>query len=64
MWIIFSLTFKENLDDYCDGPTLQLLEAQRKHLGTSLKVYDPWIEQDLVKNQYHDLEDPLRMWIW
>ena len=23
----------------------------------ALKVYDPWIEKDLVKNQYHDLDE-------
>ena len=53
---LYGLTFKENVDDYRDSPTLQLLEAQRKHLGQPLKVYDPWIEQDLVKNQFHDLD--------
>ena len=54
---LYGLTFKENVDDYRDSPTLQLLEAQRKHLGQPLKVYDPWIEKDLVKNQYHDLDE-------
>ena len=53
---LYGLTFKENVDDYRDSPTLQLLEAQRKHLGKPLKVYDPWIEKDIVKNQYHDLD--------
>ena len=53
---LYGLTFKENVDDYRDSPTLQLLEAQRKHLGQPLKVYDPWIKHDLVKNQYHDLD--------
>ncbi len=54
---LYGLTFKENVDDYRDSPTLQLLEAQRRHLGQALKVYDPWIEKDLVKNQYHDLDE-------
>lgn len=54
---LYGLTFKEDVDDYRDSPTLQLLEAQRKHLGQPLKVYDPWIEHDLVKNQYHDLDE-------
>lgn len=54
---LYGLTFKENVDDYRDSPTLQLLEAQRKHLGQPLKVYDPWNEHDLVKNQYHDLDE-------
>ena len=54
---LYGLTFKENVDDYRESPTLQLLEMQRKHLGQPLKVYDPWIEKDLVENQYHDLDE-------
>ena len=53
---LYGITFKENVDDYRDSPTLQLLEVQRKHLGQPLKVYDPYIEKDLVSNQYHDLD--------
>lgn len=53
---LYGLTFKENVDDYRDSPTLQLLEKQRKHLAKPLKVYDPFIESDLVPNQYHDLD--------
>lgn len=53
---LYGLTFKENVDDYRESPTQQLLDYQKKHLGQLLKVYDPWIEQDLVKNQYHDLD--------
>lgn len=26
-------------------------------MGQPLKVYDPWIEKDLVENQYHDLDE-------
>ena len=52
---LYGLTFKENVDDYRESPTLQLLEFQKKHLGQPLKVYDPFIEKDIVKNQYHDL---------
>ena len=53
---LYGLTFKENVADYRESPTLQLLEEQRKHLGIPLKVYDPWIEQDLVTNQHHNLD--------
>lgn len=54
---LYGLTFKENVDDYRESPTLQLLYFQKKHLGTPLKVYDPYIEEDLVKNQYHGLDE-------
>ena len=57
---LYGLTFKENVDDYRDSPTLQLLEQQKKHLAEPLKVYDPFIENDLVANQYHDLDAFLR----
>lgn len=53
---LYGLTYKENVDDMRESPTLQLLESQEKHLGTSLKVYDPFIEKDVVDNQYHDLD--------
>ena len=53
---LYGLTYKENVDDYRESPTLQLLECQEKHLAEPLKVYDPYITKDIVKNQYHDLD--------
>jgi len=53
---LYGLTYKENVDDYRESPTLQLLECQKKHLAQPLKVYDPFITQDLVENQYHDFD--------
>ncbi len=53
---LYGLTYKENVDDVRESPTLQLLECQEKHLAEPLKVYDPLIEKDIVKNQYHDLD--------
>lgn len=53
---LYGLTYKENVDDLRESPTLQLLESQERHLATGLKVYDPFIKKDVVPNQYHDLE--------
>ena len=53
---LYGLTYKENVDDLRESPTLQLLESQERHLATGLKVYDPFIKEDVVKNQYHDLD--------
>ena len=53
---LYGLTYKENVDDYRESPTLQLLECQEKHLAEPLKVYDPYITKDIAKNQYHDLD--------
>lgn len=54
---LYGLAYKENVDDMRESPTLQLLESQEKHLGTPLKVYDPFITEDVVTNQYHDLDE-------
>ena len=53
---LYGLTYKENVDDYRESPTLQLLEHQASHLAEPLKVYDPYITKDIVENQYHDLD--------
>ena len=53
---LYGLTYKENVDDMRESPTLQLLESQERHLAAGLKVYDPFIKKDVVKNQYHDLD--------
>jgi nucleotide sugar dehydrogenase len=51
---IYGLTYKENVDDVRESPTLQLLECMAKHLASGIKVYDPWVKRDIVDNQYHD----------
>lgn len=57
---LYGLTYKENVDDMRESPTLQLLESQERHLATGLKVYDPFIKKDVVANQYHDLDTFLK----
>lgn len=54
---LYGLTYKENVDDMRESPTLQLLESQERHLAAGLKVYDPLISKDVVKNQYHNLDE-------
>ena len=53
---LYGLTYKENVDDIRESPTLQLLESQQRHLAAPLKVYDPFVEKDIVPGQYHSLE--------
>ena len=53
---LYGLTYKENVDDVRESPTLQLLECQERHLAAPLKVYDPFLDKDIVPNQYHDLD--------
>lgn len=53
----YGLTYKENVDDMRESPTLQMLDSMKKHLcGNSVKVYDPFITEDVVNGQYHDLD--------
>ena len=54
---LYGLTYKENVDDMRESPTLQMLESMERHLcGNLVKVYDPFIEQNMVPNQMHDLD--------
>lgn len=54
---LYGMTYKENVDDMRESPTMQLLESQQRHLAVGLKVYDPFIKKDVVSNQFHDLDD-------
>ena len=54
---LYGLTYKENVDDMRESPTIQLLESQERHLAAGLKVYDPFITSDVVANQFHDLDE-------
>lgn len=53
---LYGLTYKENVDDYRESPTLQLIECMERHLAAPLKVYDPFITEDIVENQYHNFD--------
>ena len=53
---LYGLTYKENVDDMRESPTLQLLESQQRHLAQELKVYDPFIKNDVAEKQYHNLD--------
>lgn len=54
---LYGLTYKSNVDDIRESPTLQLLDLQRKHLASELKVYDPMVNKNQVDNQYHDFDE-------
>ncbi|WP_338597522.1 nucleotide sugar dehydrogenase [Clostridium baratii] len=53
---LYGLTYKENVDDTRESPTLQLLEKLERYFVKGIKVYDPWIEEKKVENQYNDFE--------
>lgn len=56
----YGLTYKENVDDVRESPTLQLIEKMEAYLGTAPKTYDPWVSTTIVDNQYHDFEQFLK----
>lgn len=54
---LYGLTYKENVDDVRESPTLQLLEIMRKHLAFGIKLYDPMIKKQIVDNQFQSFEE-------
>jgi UDP-N-acetyl-D-mannosaminuronic acid dehydrogenase len=56
----YGLTYKENVDDVRESPTLQLIDKMKKHLAPTPKTYDPYVKEDLFENQYHNLESFLQ----
>lgn len=55
---LYGLTYKANVDDTRESPTLQLLEKQRLHLAPELKVYDPEVKKyDIATNQYKEFDN-------
>lgn len=53
---LYGMTYKEDVDDVRESPTLQILECMEKHLASGIKVYDPFVSENIVENQYHDLD--------
>lgn len=54
---LYGLTYKENVDDFRESPTLQLLEAQERHLARPLKCYDPFLEKNIITaNQFSNFD--------
>lgn len=55
---LYGITYKEDVDDCRESPTLQILDSMARHLSSGvIKLYDPYISQDLAPNQYHDLDE-------
>ncbi len=53
---LYGLTYKENVDDIRESPTLQLLKCMKRHLARGIRVYDPYVKKDIVENQYHNFD--------
>lgn len=53
---LYGLTYKENVDDIRESPTLQLLSYMKDKGLSGFRVYDPYITNDIVENQVHGLD--------
>jgi len=54
---LYGLTYKENVDDLRESPTLQLLEHLEKYFVKGIKVYDPMINKNKVEGQIQDFKE-------
>lgn len=52
----YGVTYKEDVDDVRESPTLQLVELMEAHLAPPPKVFDPMCARDAVPGQYHDFQ--------
>ncbi len=56
----YGLTYKEDVDDIRESPTIQLLDCMKRHLAGAVKVYDPFIKEKIVFGQYYDFDEFLK----
>lgn len=54
---LYGLTYKENVDDTRESPTLQLLEVIAKRGIAKPIVYDPMVTADKVERQCHSFDE-------
>ncbi len=53
---LYGLTYKENVDDMRESPTLQLLDIFGKYNIDKVKIYDPFIKEKKFANQVMDMD--------
>lgn len=54
---LYGLTYKEDIDDMRESPTVQLLEKLERFFVTGIKSYDPWVEEKKYEGQYMNFEE-------
>lgn len=53
---LYGLAYKEDVDDTRESPTYQLLHKMDEHLAFGVKVFDPFIKDVIVENQYLEFD--------
>lgn len=54
---LYGLSYKANVDDTRESPTLQLLDVMKRRLAPELKVYDPYVKQQITERQYFEFDE-------
>lgn len=54
---LYGLSYKADVDDIRESPTLQLLDLLEDHFATPFKVFDPMVRTKKVANQVLDFDD-------
>lgn len=54
---LYGMTYKENVDDTRESPSLQLIEKMHEHLAYGIKVYDPFIKEKRYDDQYLNFDE-------
>jgi len=55
---LYGITYKENVDDIRESPTIQMIECQERHLARPMKSFDPFFTtKEVVKNQVLNFDD-------
>lgn len=53
---LYGLTYKENIDDTRESPSIQLINKMQSNLAYGIKSYDPYIKEKIVDGQYYDFD--------
>ena len=53
---IYGLSYKQDVDDYRESPTVQMFEKMGEHFAEPFRVYDPMIHNRVVKSQIMDFD--------
>lgn len=54
---IYGLTYKPDVDDIRESPTLQLFEKMKNNFAEPFRVFDPMIKEKIIDSQITDFEE-------
>ncbi len=54
---LYGLTYKENVDDLRESPTLQMLERFEKYFVKGVNIYDPMIKENKFSGQTQNFDE-------